>query len=134
MYAASPYSHARSYGINSLVIAFHGDFCPFARNTCGFLYGDKSVGYFGHLTFEQTNQKFGSGSAQINLGIVVGILHTVNNSSDGLSFAEEIAGNLLTFGKKHFVALIVHNEHFVFPNLIYFAAHNFAHAVFIFVV
>ena len=132
--AATLDADAGAYGVDAVVVAFHGYFGAFARDACHAAHGDETVGDFGDFLFEQAAQKFGRGARQVDAGVAVAVVHAVDDGADVVAFVEEVAGYLLAFGQVKLVVLVVHEQGLALPCLIDLGGDEFAHAVFVFVV
>ena len=132
--SASLDSDACSDGVNSFVVAFHCDFGSFSRDACNGSHFDESLGDFGDVSFEHSQQEGGRGSGKNDFRFSVDVIHSFNDRLHGVTFVEEVARDLLVFGKIEFVALFVHEQRLALPGLIDLGCNELSDAVFVFVV
>ena len=129
----SLYAYACAYRIDTVVVAFYGDFGAFARYAC---YGadiDQAVVYFRYLKLEQTDEEEIVCTAYGNLGVVVFVVYIGDHGAYCLALAEEVAGDSLALGEKKLVLFVVEKKGLAAPCLIDFAGNKLAFELFEFV-
>ena len=87
MNAASLYAYASAYWVDTLVEAFYSHLSALSWETCYLADSDKSLCDFRYFSFEETLKEERTGTGKYNLRIVVFIIHTSDDSLDGLAFA-----------------------------------------------
>ncbi len=127
-------THACADGVDAIVEALDGDFGAFARDAGHGADADQAVVDFRHLKFEEAAKEILVGARHGDLGVVVVVVHIGDDGADGLTLAEEIAGDGLVFGQKQLVFLIVEQEGLTRPCLVDLAGHQFPFQVFEFLV
>ena len=65
------HAHACAYGVDTVVVAFYGDFGAFARYAGNGADIDQAVVDFGHLKFEEADEEEVACAADSDLGVVV---------------------------------------------------------------
>ena len=134
VHAASLHSHARSHGVDALVVALHSHLCSLARHACYLTDGNESVGYLGHLSLEQTLEEHRACARKDNLGVVVLVVHTVYDCPDGLALVIGVVRYLLHLWQDELVVLVVHHEHLALPHLIHLTGNDLSDAVLILII
>ena len=123
--ACALHTHASAHRVDTVVVAFHGNFGAFARYACHGANHDKAIVDFRHFEFKQAAEEVLAGARHGDFRIVVFVVHIVNHGTHGFALAIDIGRNLLVLRQEQFIFIIVEQEHFALPHLVHFAAHQF---------
>ena len=131
MYSASFHSHTRTYRINSVIVRFDCNLCPFSRLTNGIANCNQAVVNLRNFLFKQLFQKDWRHSRQNDVWYSVFHLDLEDHCFNCITFAEKVSRDLLALWKNNLHPVFVHQQHFFLPCLIYFADYYLSNFFFV---
>ena len=111
-------------GVDAVVVALDGNLGALTGNAGDGTDDDEAVMNLGHLLLKQAAQEVLAGARNDDLGVVVGVVHLLDDGPHDIALAVDVGGNLLFLGKKQLVLVIVEQQHLTFPHLIYFTGYQ----------
>ena len=126
MDSRSFHAHARAYGINTVVVAFHSDLGAFSRDAGHGADVDETVVDFRHFKFEEGTEELLRGAAHCDLGIVVLVVDIGDDCTHHFALAEKVAGDGFAFGQDQLVLVLVEQQDLLAPCLIDFGRDQLA--------
>ena len=129
MHTTTLHTYAGTYRIDTLVVALYSYLGTIAWHTGHTTDGNQTIVDLRHLSLEQTLQEHGRGTRKDNTGIVVLVLHLLDDGTNGLALVIVVVGNLLTLRQMELVTLIVDQQHLTLPNLVNLATDHLTHTV-----
>ena len=126
MDSASLDADAGAYGVDAVVVAFHGYLSALAGDAGHAADGDQAVVHLGNLVLEQAGQEAVVGAGDDHLRVVVGVVDGLDNGAHHVALVEEVAGDLLVLGHEQLVLIVVQQEHLALPDLAHLAEDDLA--------
>ena len=134
MDTAAFYTDASTHRVNTVIVRLNGNLGTLTGNTGNLLDSNQSVIDFGYFHLEQTLQENGRRTTQDNLRIIVLVVDAGYHGAGGLTLTVEVARNLFGLGQQQFIAFVIEQQHFLFPNLINFCIDNSTYLINVFII
>ena len=117
---------ACAHGVDAVIIALDGNLGTLTRDAGNGADHDETIMNLGHLLLKEAAQEVLAGSGDNNLGIIVGVVHLLDDGPYDITLAVDVGRNLLILGKEQFVLLFVKQENLTLPDLIDFTGNKLA--------